>query len=165
MRPLVHRCCRALLLLGAVTPLAACGADAAPIAAADAVTHYESVVDDLTGALADDGTSWQLAQDTRKIAEHEGACRFTPGTWQPAVPLPTPDGDGDWEDRIAAVNPVIADHGFAEIQDTTAQGSRTVLETRDDHGATLRITPEGEIRIWEVAVDAAPCTPESLGIG
>ena len=52
-----------------------------------------------------------------------------------------------------------------EREGVTAQGSRSVLETIDEHGATLRITAEGQIRIWEAAVEAAPCTPESLGIG
>lgn len=165
MRPLVRRSCQALLALGAMVSLASCGAGTEPLPAPGAVAHYDGVVDELEGALADGGTSWQLAEATRKVAVQEGTCRFTPGTWQPAMRLPAPDGEGGWEERIALVNPVLADYGFKEITDVTAQGSRTVLESSDAHGATLRITAEGEIRIWAAAVEADPCAPETLGIG
>lgn len=165
MRPIVHRSYAAALVLGAATSLTACGAGSEPLPAPEAVAHYESIVAELEGALADGGTDWQHAEDTRKVVEQDGTCRFTPGTWQPATPLPTPDGEEGWEDRIALVNPVLTGHGFEEIEDVTAQGSRTVLESSDAHGATLRVTPEGEIRIWEAAVEADPCTPEGLGMG
>lgn len=156
---------RALLLLAALSPLAACGADPEPLPAAGAVSHYEDFVDELAGALADGDTSWQHAPATQKVTEQKGGCRFTPGTWQPDAPLPAPEVEDDWEERIAQVNPVLTEHGFSEIEHATEQGSRSVLESRDAHGASLEITPEGRIRLWEVAVEADPCSPETLGIG
>lgn len=165
MRPLVPRAAPALLLLGALTPLGACTTDVEPIPADGAVAHYEGVVDELEAALASSDTAWQHAPDTTKVVEQDGTCRLTPGTWQPESPLAEPEGDDGWQERIAQLNPVLAEHGFAEIDDVTAQGSRSILESRDTHGASLEITAEGRIRIWDAAVDADPCTPETLGIG
>lgn len=164
-RPLALRTGKALALLAVVVPLAACGISTTTLPASEAVTHYESLVGALGDALGDDGATWQQAPETRKVAGENGACLFTPGTCDPEAPLPAPDGDDGWTDRITSVNAVVEGYGFASIEDVTEQGSRTVLETADEHGATLLITAEGQIRIQQAAVDAAPCSPKSLGIG
>lgn len=165
MRPLTPRTALALLLLAALTPLAACTADAEPLPADGAFAHYEGVVDDLEAALVSSDTAWQHAPDTTKVAERDGTCRLTPGTWQPESPLAEPEGEEGWQERIAQLNPALAEHGFTEIEEVSAQGSRNVLESSDSHGASLEITAEGRIRIWDAAVDAEPCTPETLGVG
>lgn len=164
-RPLALRTGKALALLAVVVPLAACGIGTTTLPASEAVTHYESLVGALGDALGDDGATWQQAPETRKVAGENGACLFTPGTWDPEAPLPAPDGHEGWTDRITSVNAVVEGYGFASIEDVTEQGSRSLLETADEHGATLLITAEGQIRIQQAAVDAAPCSPKSLGIG
>lgn len=163
-RPRVLHTCRGLALLAALVPLAACGTGTTALPAAEAVAHYETLVDELEDVLSDDGASWQLAEDTRKVTDEGGSCLFTPGTWDPEAPLPAPDGEEGWNARITSVSTVVEAHGFAPIEDVTAQGSRSVLETTDEHGATLVITAEGRIRLWEAAVDAEPCSAGSLGI-
>lgn len=165
MRPLALRTAPAPLVITALTPLAGCTADADPLSSDGAVAHYEGLVDELEDALASSDTTWQHAPDTTKVAEHDGTCRLTPGTWQPESPLAEPEGEDGWEKRIAQLNPVLAAHGFTEIEEASAQGSRSVMESSDSHGASLEITAEGRIRIWDATVDAEPCTPETLGIG
>ncbi|GAA1484746.1 hypothetical protein [Brachybacterium fresconis] len=154
----------ALALLAVMIPLASCGTGTAPVPADDAVSHYDDLATELGAALAVDGTPWTLAPDTRQVAGGDDGCRFTPGTWSPETPLPEPSEDEGWTRRMATVNSVLSGYGFEEIEDVTEDGSRTVLQTQDEHGATLSITAEGRIRIWEAAVDTDPCTAETLGI-
>lgn len=154
----------ALALLAVMIPLASCSTGTAPIPADDAVSHYDDLATELEAALAVDGTAWELAPDTRKVTSGEDACLFTPGTWSPETPLPEPADDEGWEERMATVNSVLSGYGFEEIEDVTEEGSRTVLQTQDEHGATLSMSAEGQIRIWEAAVDADPCSAETLGI-
>src|SRR5690606_10212006 len=131
--------------------------------AAEAVAHYDEVVAELGDVLAEDGAPWRHAPATRRISEESGSCVLTPGTWSPQSPLPAPEGEEGWDALRGAVSPVVEAHGLAPVDEVTAQGSRTVLETTDGHGATLRITAEGEIRIWGAAVEAETCAEESLG--
>ncbi|MDN5687568.1 MAG: hypothetical protein L0G94_13000 [Brachybacterium sp.] len=154
----------ALALLALMIPLASCGTGTAPIAADDAAPHYDDLATELEAALAVDGTAWQLEPDTRQVTGGDDGCLFTPGTWNPETPLPEPADDEGWTRRMATVNSVVSGYGFEEIEDVTEEGSRTVLQTWDEHGATLSITAEGRIRIWEAAVDADPCSAETLGI-
>lgn len=139
-----------------------CGGDS-PIPADDAVGHYDSLVEDLTTALPGATAPWTHAEATRKAADIGGSCTYTPGTWDPETPLAPPTDDDEWNQRIDAVNPALEGHGFDRITETTTQGPRTLLRTEDEHGATLTITAEGEIRIWEASVDADPCTLAGLG--
>ncbi|WP_193103920.1 hypothetical protein [Brachybacterium sp. FME24] len=155
----------ALLLLCLALPLSACGGGTDPLPGADADARYDDLATELEAALAVDGTSWKLAEDTRTVKTAEDACLFTPGTWTPESALPEPADDEAWQARADTVNTVIAGYGFETIEDVTEQGSRTVLESQDEHGATLRITAEGEVRIWDATVEADPCTAEALDIG
>lgn len=162
--------CGILLVVVAMPALAACGG-ATPIAADDAVAHYDSAADAAVGALADsagDGSGdsdgeWMLAEDTRTVTENDGACEYTPGTWSPVTSLPSAD-DELWQQRLDALNPVLAEHGFEQIDATTQDGSRDVVESTDGHGATLQVTAEGQVRIWGAVVDADPCEPARLGL-
>lgn len=152
------------LTVGLLLPLAACAGTAPPLPADGAVSHYEDVATELAAALAVDGTSWVLAPKTRKVAAVEETCEYTPGTWTPAESLPAPSDEDAWGPRIDTVNPVLSQYGFAEIEDPTAQAGRFILKTTDEYGATVTITPEGEVRIWGARVDADPCTAATLGI-
>ena len=100
-------------------------------------------VPDSSVGIDGSGTSWTLARTMR---------------------LPSVDSTG-WQERLDALNPVLAEHGFEEASGTTQDGSREVLETRDEHGATLQITEQGQVRIWGAEVDADPCDPAELGLG
>lgn len=159
-----HRPRLALAGFTMVAALASCSPGTVPFPADEAVAHYDDLATELGSVLAVDGTSWELAQDTRKVAGGGEACLFTPGTWSPETSLPEPADDEGWEQRMATVNTVLTGYGFEEIEDVTEKGSRTVLKTQDEHGATLTITAEGQIRIWEAAVDADACTAGTLGI-
>lgn len=153
-----------LLLLCLALPLSACGGGTVPLPGAESVARYDDLATELEAALAVDGTSWKLAEETRTVKTAEGACLFTPGTWTPEAALPEPADDEAWEARAETVNAVIVGYGFETIEDVTEQDSRTVLESTDEHGATLRIAAQGEVRIWDAAVKADPCTAEALGI-
>lgn len=151
------------LTLGLALPLSACATGPAPLPTDEAVTHYEDLATELGAALAVDGTSWQHEQDTRTVTAQDEACLFTPGTWGPENALPEPNDEESWDARIMTVNSVLGGYGFEQIDDVTEQESRTVLMTQDEHGATLRITAEGEIQVQDATVDADPCTAETLG--
>lgn len=150
--------------VGLLLPLAACTGAAPPLPADGAVSHYEDVATELAAAMAVDGTSWVLAPETRKVAADEESCRFTPGTWTPEENLHEPSDENGWDRRIAAVNPVLSQYGFEEIEGVAPDGGRSLLKTTDEYGATVTITPEGDLRIWGVRVDADPCTAATLGI-
>ena len=163
MRRLVRRRHRlALALLAVVIPLGSCGTGTVPVPADEAAAHYDDLVTELEAALAVDGTAWALAPDTREVTAGEDACLFTPGTWSPETPLPEPADDEGWTQRMQSANSVLSGYGFEEIEEVTEEGSRTVLQTQDEHGATLSMTAEGRITIGEAAVDADPCAAEEL---
>jgi hypothetical protein len=150
-----------LLAIAAVMPLAACGGDTA-LPATEAVGRYDEIAEGISAAIAADGTTWKLAEDTRRTEAVDDACQYTPGTWRPAGALPVAEDEALWQERIDAVNPVLEQHGFAPVDELTQDGSREVLESEDEHGATVRLTADGELRIWGARVDAAPCTLEQL---
>lgn len=152
-----------LLAACAVLPLAACGSSA-PLAAGGAVAHYDGAAEAVFDVLSDGDDQWSLAEETRKVTASGGTCEYTAGTWTPEASLPSVDSTG-WQERLDALNPVLAAHGFEEASGTTQDGSREVLETRDEHGATLQITEQGQVRIWGAEVDADPCDPAELGLG
>ena len=150
--------------VGLLLSLAACTGAAPPLPADGAVSHYEDVATELAAAMAVDGTAWVLAPKTRKVTADEESCLYTPGTWTPEELLPAPPDEDSWEPRITAVNPVLSQYGFEEIDSVTPNGGRVILKTTDEYGATVTITPEGEVRIWGARVDADPCTAATLGI-
>lgn len=160
---LTHRRAGLLLATATMLPLAACGGSA-PLAADVSVAHYDGAAEKVVEVLAEEGGEWTLAEDTRKVADSGGTCEYTPGTWNPDASLPSVD-DAGWQERLDALNPVLAEHGFEEAAGTTQDGSREVLETRDEHGATLQVTEDGQVRIWGAEVDADPCEPAALGLG
>lgn len=151
----------AVLATAAALSLSACSGTE-PLPADQAVAHYDDAATALTQVLGAEGTTWEHEEATRKIAETDGACKYTPGNWSPSALLPAPEDDADWEARIDAVNPVLVEHGFEEVDGTTANGSRTVLETEDAHEATLHLTAEGDLRIWGAEVTADPCDTPGL---
>ncbi|GAA1283785.1 MULTISPECIES: hypothetical protein [Brachybacterium] len=153
----------AMALLGVLLPLTACGGSV-PLPAEGAASHYDDLATELASILAVDGTSWELVEETRTVASSEDACLFAPGTWAPETALPVPSDDAGWDSRIATVNSTILGYGFEQIDGVTEHDSSTVLETVDEHGATLRITAEGDIHIEGATVDADPCTEAALGI-
>lgn len=152
-----------LCVLGLTLPLAACSGDE-PLPAGDAVEHYDTAADAVAEALGAAGTTWTLAEKGRSVREDDGRCRYTPGSWNPDSPLDVPQGDDAWQERIDAVSPALQEHGFAAVSKPSSEGSRQILETEDAHGASLSITAEGRIRIWDAEVAADPCTAQTLGI-
>lgn len=151
-----------LIGLCLILPLSACSSDD-PLPAAQAIEHYDEVGHDIAQALSGEDGTWLHENRGRSVSETEGTCRYSPGSWNPAEDLEAPTDDGAWQARMDVVNPVLEEHGFSEITKTTEQGSRRLLESEDEHGASIRITPEGQIRITSAAVDAEPCTMETLG--
>lgn len=141
-------------------------ARAEPLPAATAVAHYDAVVSELTTALADRGLSWRLAPATRHVEDADNGCSYTPGTWMPdARPRePLALDDAAWDPWIDAMNPVLAEHGFAEVKKPQLQEATRSLSSKDQHGARLEVSMSGSIRIWGAAVAADPCAKATLGL-
>lgn len=156
----VHRCAAAG---AALVLLTACGGSEEPIPAADAVAHYDEVAAAVSATAAPDA-AWALADSTRHVAaDGSGTCLYTPGDWSMDSPLISSDGRS-WDDVLAALGPSLEEAGFKSVDSTTEQQSRRVLETTDEHGATLQITEDGRLRIHSALVDAESCTDDALGI-
>lgn len=158
-----RRGARGLLLATAVLlPLTGCGRED-PIAADEAVPHYDAVAEDVTGALGSTNTRWELGGSARHVREKDSVCRYNPGQWTPDPALTVSD-DADWDAWIAALNPVLVEDGFQKFHKVDQAEYSQILRTHDDHGAQIEITADGTVRIWDAVVDASPCTDAAVGL-
>ncbi|ARU51058.1 hypothetical protein CBR64_05705 [Cellulosimicrobium cellulans] len=159
----------AVLALGALAVLSACGGDtepAEPPPASDAVTGYEQTRQDVLAAVqdvygadgwADDGSASTTAQD-------DGRC---------VVFLPdasTTRAGGEGYDRLAdvpdALAPVLDEHGFGEPSDVVEaeHGGSASVEAEDPAGWSVRVTADGDLVRLDVSgpVDLDPCDEAGL---
>lgn len=156
----VHRCA---IVSTTLVLLTACGDSEEPIRAADAVAHYDEVAAAIAATAAPDA-AWTFADSTRHVAaDGSGTCLYTPGDWSMDSPLISADARS-WDDVLDALGPSLEEYGFEPVDSTTEQQSRRVLETTDEHGATLQITEDGKLRIHSALVDADTCTAATLGL-
>lgn len=163
MKPTARHGPAALALLGLLV-LASCGR-VEPLPASDAVAHYDEVADGLTAAIGGEDAEWTFNVRPQHVTLEDGDCTYTAGRWDLEEPLEHPGPESDeWRTRIAAVNPVLEDHGFERIAKPTQQGAGTLLQSTDEHGATATISGNGDLYIHSAVVDAETCTPEALGI-
>lgn len=99
----------------------------------------------------------------RCAADGSGTCLYTPGDWSMDSPLISADARS-WDDVLDALGPSLEEYGFEPVDSTTEQQSRRILETTDEHGATLQITEDGKVRIHSALVDADTCTDAALSL-
>ncbi|MFB8230180.1 hypothetical protein [Cellulosimicrobium sp. NPDC055967] len=159
----------AVLALGALATLAACGGDAEPTEpppAPDAVTGYEETRQDVLAAVqdvygadgwADDGSASATAQD-------DGRC---------VVFLPDASAtraDAEAYDLLAdvpaALAPVLDAHGFGAPSDVVEaeHGGSASVEAADPAGWSVRVTADGDVVRLDVSgpVDLDPCDEAGL---
>lgn len=134
-----------------------------PLAAAEAVEHYDAAGDAVAVALADGGAPLVRRAEGRSVEQKDGRCLYTPGFWDRTEPIEA-ISEQDWDDVLARVEPVARKSGFGDFSDPRRTGSMTSVESVDEHGAVLRIDSSGNLEILRAEVDLEPCTPEALGI-
>jgi len=155
---------RPWLLLSSAALLAGC-ASVTPVPAADAVEHYDQVAAELTSALADaTGQQWSALENRQEVQERDGTCLYSPGEWEGGAPLPGVSGDEGWDGITAAVDPVLAEHGFSELGDPSRRGALHQVSAEDEHGAELVLTAQGELRITGAQIETETCSAEALGL-
>lgn len=156
--PLPVALCAALLLL------TGCGG-AEPLAADEAVAHYDAVAADLSEALSAQDLTWTLAPASRVVAERDGGCAYDAGTWMPSRSAEEAlRSEAGWEPWITALAPVLAEHGFEAVDAPEQAEGMLLIRTTDAHGAELTVDMTGQLRIWGADVDAAPCSAAELGL-
>lgn len=158
-----HRLRRPVLALAVLLAVAGC-TRGDPIAADQAVAHYDAVAEDLTGAIGTTHTEWTLDERTRHVRAKDDVCRYNPGRWTPKPALAI-DEDADWDEWIAALNPVLVKDGFQKLHKVDQAEYSQILTTHDSHGAQVEITPDGTLRIWDATVAAKPCADSAVGLG
>ncbi len=159
----------AVLALGALATLAACGGDAEPTEpppAPDAVTGYEETRQDVLAAVqdvygadgwADDGSASATAQD-------DGRCVV----FLPDASATRADAEGyDLLAEVpAALAPVLDAHGFGEPSDVVEaeHGGSSSVEAEDPAGWSVRVTADGDVVRLDVSgpVDLDPCDEAGL---
>ena len=70
----------------------------------------------------------------------------------------------DWDPWREALDPVLEAHGFSSLGRERHSGAVTWLEADGEHGARVRLTAQGELRITGIRVDAEPCEDSALGL-
>lgn len=155
---------RAATLALATVLLAGCGGDA-PLPPSEAVATYEAVAEDLLAATTSvHAMNWE--RRGQEILE-PGAedCRYRAGVWQADGDLyPVPGQGMDWDPWREALDPVLEEHGFSSLGRERRSGAVTWLEADGEHGARVRLTAQGELRITDIRVDAEPCEDSALGL-
>ncbi len=155
---------RAAALALATVLLAGCGSGD-PLPPSEAVATYEAVAEDLLAAATSvREMNWE--RGGQGILE-PGAedCRYQAGIWQSDGSLyPVPGQGMDWEPWREALDPVLEEHGFSSLGRERRSGAVTWLEADGEHGARVRLSAEGELRITDVRVDAEPCEDSALGL-
>lgn len=128
---------RAAALALAAVLLSGCGGDA-PLPPSEAVATYEAVAEN---------------------------CRYQAGIWQADGNLyPVPGQGMDWDPWREALDPVLEEHGLSSLGRERHSGAVTWLEADGEHGARVRLTAQGELRITDIRVDAEPCEDSALGL-
>ncbi|MGY5766598.1 hypothetical protein ACXET9_15535 [Brachybacterium sp. DNPG3] len=140
--------------------LSGCAAEESPIPGDEIEGHYEEVLGDIAAALDGAGYTTEPASGVSYFYEHDGVCRYQ------AIGLLSRDLDDaltaedDWDDSLAALAPVLEEHGFAALDGPRRTGAVRVAEATDGAGATLSIDEYGEIGIRGALTDASACTEE-----
>ena len=155
---------RAAALALAAVLLSGCGSGD-PLPPLEAVATYEAVAEDLLAATTSvRAMSWE--RGGQEILE-PGAedCRYQAGIWQADGNLyPVPGQGMDWDPWREALDPVLEEHGFSSLGRARHSGAVTWLEADGEHGARVRLTAQGELRITDIRVDAEPCEDSALGL-
>ncbi|MCO7274807.1 MULTISPECIES: hypothetical protein [Cellulosimicrobium] len=160
----------AVLALGALATLAACGGDAEPTEpppAPDAVAGYEEARQDVLAAVQDvygadgwaddDGGASATAQDDGRCVVFLPDARATPGG---------ADAYGLLADVPDAIAPVLDEHGFGAPSGVVEaeHGGSASVEAEDPAGWSVRVTADGDLVRLDVSgpVDLDPCDEAGL---
>lgn len=159
-----RRAGRGLLLVSLATLLAGCGA-VTPLPAGEAAAHYDEVAAGLTSALDEStGQRWSVLEHRQDVQERDGVCLYSPGEWEAEGTLPGVSGGKGWDEIVAAVDPVLVEHGFSELGRPSRQGALYQVRAADEHGAEVTLTAQGQLRIADAQIETETCSAESLGI-
>ena len=170
-RPRARDLARAVLVLGVVGALAACGGTdeepaAEPSPAAEAVPAYEAARQDVLaavhGVVGDEG--WTDDDDASATEQDDGRC---------VVFLPdastTREGGAGYdllEDLPAELAPVLEEHGFGEPSDVVhpEHGGSAYVEATDPTGWSVTVTADGDLVRLDVSgpVELDPCDEAGL---
>ncbi|MFB2598466.1 hypothetical protein ACEXQE_11775 [Herbiconiux sp. P17] len=136
----------ALVCVFAAAGLAGCTSStpSSSIDAATATERYQPVIDDLAAALTDayPTVTWTDDSETRVTDDGGSGCSLAIGTKRGDPSLP--DTAGTWADVMSVANPVLTEHGFAEVsEEESLEGGWTGLSSTDDSGATVSFADKG----------------------
>lgn len=159
----------AVLALGALATLAACGTDAGPTdppPAPDAVPAYEVARQDVLAAVQDvvGDEGWTVDDAPSATPQDDGRCVV----FLPDASTTRDDAAGYdlLEDVPDAIAPVLAEHGFGEPSDVVhpEHGGSAYVEAEDPAGWSVRVTADGDVVNLDVSgpVDLDPCDEAGL---
>ncbi|MBB5833161.1 hypothetical protein [Brachybacterium aquaticum] len=153
---------RVALCGAAALLLAGCTGGAEPLPAADAVEHYDQAAQALLAELS--SQQWTLDEGRRSVAEEDGQCLYSPGTWEAEGTLDGVSGEDGWDELAQRLDPVLAVHGFEDLGDPRRQGALYSVTSTDAHGAELVLDEQGRLSMRGAHVETSSCTPEVLGL-
>lgn len=127
----------------------------------EAPAHYEAVLDDVAAAFAGvvGDIDWAADGPGRAEAAPDGLCTYSSPPREAVENLDVAATGAQWDDVVAAVGPVLADHGFEVVEDDPA-GGWLVVRAEDDAGAALRLRFKART---ELAVSGALVRPGVAG--
>ncbi|MCF4120348.1 LppA family lipoprotein [Antribacter sp. KLBMP9083] len=107
----------------------------------EAPAHYEAALDDVAAAFAGVVGDVDWTADGPGLAEAapDGLCTYSSPTREAVEKLDVAATGAQWDDVVAAVGPVLADHGFEVVEDGPAVGGWLVVQAEDDAGAVLQL--------------------------
>jgi len=154
---------RAVGAAAACSLLAACSpGPEASLTLDDAPAHYEAVLDEVAAAFAGvvGDVGWTADGEGLAEAAPDGLCTYSPPAREAVEKLDVAATGAQWDDVVAAVGPVLADHGFEVVEDAPAVGGWLLVHAEDAAGAELRLRFKSRT---ELAVSGVLVYPGAAG--
>jgi len=146
LRSIARNFFRVAALALALLLVAGCATTPELISAKEATTKYQDLVNALSSKLSQQYATrpWQSVdgEKTALTRGDDGHCRLNIGKLRTQDSLPSLAGG--WKAAMEAINPLLKEHGFAEISsEDSIKGGWTGVSSSDQHGGKLRIVAKG----------------------
>lgn len=152
-----------LIALAAMLALTGCTNPPSPIAADQAVAHYDGLAAELKQALAPLVPAYTSVPMVR-VQTSGGGCRYTSGAWEPATPRASILDEPAWPQIKASINTILARYDFPSIDQPERREAFLIFMVTDRHDAHMWLDSNGEVSVASALVAANPCTEAALGL-
>lgn len=131
----------AAALLAVAVP--GCGMRAQPLGVEEAREQYAGIDEELRDALVERFADVRPADDgliAYAVTADDGCA------WHPVSITVMNDGSAGLRDAVGeAVEPVLADRGFGDLEETARASTEPHLASADEHGAEITVTEFGDV--------------------